>query len=553
MEYLIKKETSHKQSQLPPIEPTVYKRLLKKDISTLLDECNIKLQHNPHLKSNTSSARLNSYNSSDRNSKHIPISRGKSSVINRSTICSKQKQLTHSFSNSISSSSQPYTHKQHYMIFPGNNSSLIERIMTKRHSHWELLSYKDKSNLSQANFIWTELAYEINFIEANQYKQIVNHYEHNSEIANKMKLICNIMRYNDIFTLNNKHITHIFTYIPFTIIFPLTNDEIFTHNITSFEIFYNSLPSFISTSTAFYYNDYFQLPSQSLSSSSSSSLSKHQITLPSSSYANSNLWLIKPINLNRGRCIQIHNNLNDIIASLNEIKHKKHFVNEHNDKVIECEYVMVQKCIEDIQLYNKKKYDIRVWILLTTYKQSSVFIFKEGHLKICSVNYNVNTTQQFVHLTNYSIQKYHNEFGKVAEGNEIAFWKYQEELKKNKVDIDFRKAIWPKICDAVINAVRCCKYRMNVLNRKNCFEIFGCDFIVDKAWNVFLIEINTNPGYEESSPVIKELLPRMIDDAFKICLDSHYSYSYDNDNNECTYFPVKGYTNSENLWEEHIL
>lgn len=545
MEYLIKKETSHKQTQLPPIEPTIYKRLLKKDISTLLNE-------------HTSSIRVNSYNSSDKNHKqHIPINRGKSSVINRSTISSKQKQLlnplTQSYSTLLPSSSHN-PHKQHYMIFPGNNSSLIERIMSKRNSHWELLSHKDKTNLPHANFIWTELAYEINFINANQYKQIVNHYEHNSEIANKMKLICNIIKYNDIFTFNNKNISNIFTYLPFTIIFPLTNDDIYTHNITSFKSFYNSLPSFISNSTSFYYGDYFHLPYPSLSSSPS--LTNYKITLPRSSYANSNLWLIKPINLNRGRCIQIHNSLNDIITALNAIKNKKYFTNEHNDKVIECEYVMVQKCIEDIQLYSNKKYDIRVWILLTTFKENSVFIFKEGHLKICSVNYNVNTINHFVHLTNYSIQKYHNEFGKVAQGNEIAFWKYQDELKKNKVDVDFRKVIWPKICNAVVNAVRCCKYRINVLNRKNCFEIFGCDFIVDKYWDVFLIEINTNPGYEESSPVIKELLPRMIDDAFKICLDTNNTYSHDDNSrntNESTYFPVKGYANNENLWEEHIL
>lgn len=553
MEYLIKKETSHKQAQLPPIEPTVYKRLLKKDISTLLNEHNT---NNPY----TSSNRLNSYNSSssDKNHKqHIPINRGKSSVINRSTICSKQKQLLNPLTQSFSTLiplSQHNNYKQHYyMIFPGNNSSLIERIMLKRNSHWELLSHKDKTKLPQANFIWTELAYEINFINANQYKQIVNHYEHNSEIANKMKLICNIIKYNDIFTFNNKNISNIFTYLPFTIIFPLTNDDIYTHNITSFKSFYNSLPSFISNSTSFYYGDYFHLPYPSLSSSSS--LTNYKITLPRSSYAKGNLWLIKPINLNRGRCIQIHNSLNDIITALEAIKNKKHFVNEHNDKVIECEYVMVQKCIEDVQLYSNKKYDIRVWILLTTFKQNSVFIFKEGHLKICSVNYNVNTTEHYVHLTNYSIQKYHNEFGKVEQGNEIAFWKYQDELKKNKVDVDFKKVIWPKICNAVVNAVRCCKYRINVLNRKNCFEIFGCDFIVDKYWNVFLIEINTNPGYEESSPVIKELLPRMIDDAFKICIDSNYTYSHDDDsnNNESTYFPVKGYSNNENLWEEHIL
>jgi len=47
------------------------------------------------------------------------------------------------------------------------------------------------------------------------------------------------------------------------------------------------------------------------------------------------------------------------------------------------------------------------------------------------------------------------------------------------------------------------KNKINKNERKYCFEIFGYDFIIDEKINVWLIEINTNPCIEESSPLLK--------------------------------------------------
>lgn len=41
-------------------------------------------------------------------------------------------------------------------------------------------------------------------------------------------------------------------------------------------------------------------------------------------------------------------------------------------------------------------------------------------------------------------------------------------------------------------------------------EIFGYDFMVDKNGGLWLIEINTNPCLEESSPLLQKLIPRML-------------------------------------------
>ena len=54
---------------------------------------------------------------------------------------------------------------------------------------------------------------------------------------------------------------------------------------------------------------------------------------------------------------------------------------------------------------------------------------------------------------------------------------------------------------------------------KACFEIFGFDFLVDSNYETWLLEVNTNPCLEESSPVLKKLVPRAINDALKLTID----------------------------------
>ena len=57
--------------------------------------------------------------------------------------------------------------------------------------------------------------------------------------------------------------------------------------------------------------------------------------------------------------------------------------------------------------------------------------------------------------------------------------------------------------------------------------MFGFDYFLDEDYNVFLIEVNTNPCLEESSALLQRLIPRMLDDMFKLTLDRVYAPSQD--------------------------
>ena len=96
------------------------------------------------------------------------------------------------------------------------------------------------------------------------------------------------------------------------------------------------------------------------------------------------------------------------------------------------------------------------------------------------------------------------------------------------------------------------------MGRKYTFEIFGFDFMLDCNFEPFLIEVNSNPGLEESSPLIKMLVPRMLDDALRLTIDKEFGtiykfggnekHSFDNIIPYQSPFHVEGYSDSDNLF-----
>ena len=76
--------------------------------------------------------------------------------------------------------------------------------------------------------------------------------------------------------------------------------------------------------------------------------------------------------------------------------------------------------------------------------------------------------------------------------------------------IDVHKNLKQQMKDIVIMSMQAVRKKLNAEGRNYCFEIFGYDFIIDELFKVWLIEVNTNPCLEESSKLLKTILPRMI-------------------------------------------
>ena len=200
---------------------------------------------------------------------------------------------------------------------------------------------------------------------------------------------------------------------------------------------------------------------------------------------------------------------------------------DKEEKIYNCNKILIQKYIENPLLYKGRKCDIRIWVLLT--HQMKVFLFKEGHLKTCSVEFDLNSQDAFTHITNYSFQKKNLNFQKFEKGNEVPFYEFQKFIdeKYPQKNYKIKRDLMKQIKEIISVSMRSGKNRINKNGRSHQFEIFGYDFMLDADFNVFLIEINSNPGLEISSPWIQIIIPRMLDDALRLTVDKVFEPIYD--------------------------
>ena len=452
-----------------------------------------------------------------------------------------------------------------YCVYPGNNTKLIDLVMEHRSDVWKKIP---TSHVRYCDMVWAPLTSTIDFKTCQFMHSYVNHIPLNEEISNKMRLYGNLMQHCE------KKKIDVYRIFPFTIILTLSHHS-FNEQIDNFKNLFLDINKFIPKSEIYFSQLFNALLNKKIGSTQT-------INIPKTFNSGKNMWIIKPVNLNRGRCIKVLNNLNSILKEMKLIKklrkiniidnNSRHMNINHNFETIntnsksnspekdknnsngiKCDYIMIQKYLEKPLLYQGRKFDIRIWVLFITNRENEIFIFKEGHLKAASLQYNPDSDDLFIHLTNYSVQKYHSHFSELEIGNEIPFHDFQFELDIKHTLKNFRKDIYPKIVRIVrLTGGAAKKGKMNFMGFKNCFEIFGYDFILDENYKPYLLEINSNPGLEFSSPLIKKLLPRMIDDAFKLTIDEEFSMSNIYINRESD-FPVDYYKNSENLWDRYTI
>ena len=254
------------------------------------------------------------------------------------------------------------------------------------------------------------------------------------------------------------------------------------------------------------------------------------IEIPETHYAGKNMWIIKALNLCQGKCIQISHNFNQMLKILNKFKEGVEF--DFTERVIEerqdiknnnsdknkkndldlycCRKIIIQKYIERPLLYKGRKCDMRVWVLVT--HNLKVYFFKEGHLKTCSIPFDIESKDAYRHITNYSFQKHNINFQKYEKGNEVPFYDFQKFLDENypQKNYNIKIDLYNQIKEIVSISMMSVRYQINKNKRNYQFEIFGYDFMLDEEFNLFLIEINDDPGIEESSPWIQIIIPRMV-------------------------------------------
>lgn len=234
---------------------------------------------------------------------------------------------------------------------------------------------------------------------------------------------------------------------------------------------------------------------------------------------NPGLWIIKPgERSNRGNGITICKSLEEIKDVINKKETHK------NGKI---KTFVLQKYIEKPYLLYKRKFDIRCFMLLTNFNNNfKAFWYKEGYIRTSSKEFSLkNVNNKLIHLTNDAIQKKAEDYGKHEPFNKVSF----EDLAKyieNERNYDYFKEIQEKMKNIATLAVKSVFSEINQQSIKEnsfIFEIFGLDFMIDDDMKVWLLEINTNPCLETTSPLLNRIIPNMLENALRFI---YYAFFY---------------------------
>ena len=107
------------------------------------------------------------------------------------------------------------------------------------------------------------------------------------------------------------------------------------------------------------------------------------------------LWIIKPVNLSRGRGVHI-------LKGEPELK----FLFKRYKAITLPPNILISRYIDKPHLINKKKYDLRIYVLIISFYPLRIYLYNNGLTRFATEDYKIGDFDNvFIHLTNYSINK----------------------------------------------------------------------------------------------------------------------------------------------------
>lgn len=173
----------------------------------------------------------------------------------------------------------------------------------------------------------------------------------------------------------------------------------------------------------------------------------------------------------------------------------------------------MQKYIDYPFLYQRRKFDLRCYLLLTCYNGIlKAYWFDEGYIRTSSREFTLkHLDNRIIHLTNDAVQKRSDDYGRFESSNKISLADFQKYLDAEHPSEKYSVAeIFARMKQIATDIVRSVEHVLNPRNRQFCFELFGLDFMIDSKFRPLLIEANSNPCLEVSGLVLGRLIPQLI-------------------------------------------
>ncbi|MBN3293827.1 TTLL6 polyglutamylase, partial [Polypterus senegalus] len=200
--------------------------------------------------------------------------------------------------------------------------------------------------------------------------------------------------------------------------------------------------------------------------------------------------------------------------------------------------IFVTKSAKDIkagedmicQLYISKpftvdgfKFDLRIYVLVTSCDPFRIFVYNEGLARFCTTKYsdpnNANVDDICMHLTNYAINKHSDNFVRDDDtGSKRKLSTFNRHMEEKGYDIG---KMWGDIEDVIIktliSAHPILKHNYNTcfpnhVTGSACFEILGFDILLDRRLKPWLLEVNHSPSFTTDSKLDREVKDNLLYD-----------------------------------------
>ena len=197
-----------------------------------------------------------------------------------------------------------------------------------------------------------------------------------------------------------------------------------------------------------------------------------------------NLWIVKPCNLSGGDGIHLIDNIFDM-PTVDEM------LKDVNQSII-------QKYIANPLLINGFKFDMRLYVLLTSIDPLMIYIYQDGLARFATEPYSTNSMNiknNCIHLTNAKVNKCSTEYFAENEDHFSGFkWTLsmlQDYFKEEGIDWD---CMWPRIKDVVRKTIllgydTMKKECIGLKSRYNCYKLLGFDIMLDENLKPWVLEV----------------------------------------------------------------
>ncbi|EGB06860.1 hypothetical protein AURANDRAFT_2653, partial [Aureococcus anophagefferens] len=218
-------------------------------------------------------------------------------------------------------------------------------------------------------------------------------------------------------------------------------------------------------------------------------------------------WIMKPVGLSRGRGISVVSSIEDVTYA---------------------DPVVVQAYLDRPRLLGGHKFDLRLYVLVTSFAPLEAFLYREGFARVATKPFSApgdDNGDKFVHLTNASIQKHGGQekgelYGPLAGAG-------PDEAGGTKCSLDFlwrrlrredptfdEARVWDGVRELVLKSLVCVED--SIPHQPNSFELFGYDVLIDADSRCWLIEVNASPSMARETSLDADVKERCIRDVINL-------------------------------------